>query len=893
MAENDAGDPDFLGPYRVIRRLGAGGMGTVYLAEPPVGRRVAIKVLHPETASTSTARARFAREVAAVRMVSSPYVVSIIDDDVSATVPWLAMEYVNGPSLSRAVAELFPLPASAILVLAAGLAEALGVVHATGFVHRDVKPSNVLLSSLRPMLTDFGIVSFARVRPMVGGSVAGTPAFMSPEQVTGDQVGPPSDIFSLGAVLAFAASGEPPFGRVETPAAMYTALSERQRPQLDKVPSGLVDLVERCMDADPARRPEARAVSDFIQPLLNSEAPLVYSRYVNSFAIATENAEARWQAQRREERALATGTGPTTIWTLPPRSKLIPGRHLSESRQSQSLTSRDFFTVPPAASPGRAAPEPAPLTIPPLDVAQTSSASPSAPFRERFPTVDVPAAPVGIQGVGASSTPEPFEAVDTTARYLKGQCPDNVRVGEPFSVLVSIVRQTTGGVPLKSLHVGYRGQDVLLVLHAPGLQVLTGQRQVLHVPFASDSEPVMFELQANVPGPCQLSVSAWVSGTFLGDLTIETTASRHRQRRDGHRDFIADVETTAVEGAVSLVVRYDSAQNSYRFEFRDADNPAEVTCHLAYQPGPLIEQLVVGLDRVSKGRTGYTASETRDYLREEGIGLWSELLPRQLREQFWERQDRISQLTILSDNDAVPWELLYPLDPGNDQGFLVEQFPVTRIVFGRRPSRFLSLAPARFVLPNSSPQRAREEIEALTDLLRRRKAAAEDITLADPLPVISELTPLLNLIRGGEFGLLHFACHNAFDPAGGSAISLDKRQFTPKHLNSAVVERLLARTAPTVFINACRSAGSNPTYNQLDGWARKFLEAGAAAFIGSLWAVRDTTARDFAGNLYRELQSGAALGEAVQRARLAAASEPGDPTWLAYAVYGDPRATLR
>ena len=112
-------------------------------------------------------------------------------------------------------------------------------------------------------------------------------------------------------------------------------------------------------------------------------------------------------------------------------------------------------------------------------------------------------------------------------------------------------------------------------------------------------------------------------------------------------------------------------------------------------------------------------------------------------------------------------------------------------------------------------------------------------------------------------------------------------------LNRAAVSQALARTKPTVFINACRSAGVSPSYHRLDGWARKFLEAGAGAFIGSLWAVRDSTARDFASELYRKLQGGTTLGEAARGARLIAADEPGDPTWLAYAVYGDPRAILR
>ena len=247
-----------------------------------------------------------------------------------------------------------------------------------------------------------------------------------------------------------------------------------------------------------------------------------------------------------------------------------------------------------------------------------------------------------------------------------------------------------------------------------------------------------------------------------------------------------------------------------------------------------------------------------------GPELWRELVPEPLREQFWDRQHRIRQLTILADKDAVPWELLYPLDPGHDAGFLVDQFPVTRAVFGRRLPRKLSLRPARFVLPGSLPE-ARHEIETMQQLLDPGQP---------PGMVISALTPLQDLIDSGDFGLLHFACHNRFDPADGSSITLGNVQFTPTLLTTAAIDRVLARSAPTVFINACRSAGCNATYNRLDGWASKFLEAGAAAFIGSLWAVSDGAAREFAQELYRQLRAGSPLGKAVMQARQAG----GQPT---------------
>jgi len=488
----------------------------------------------------------------------------------------------------------------------------------------------------------------------------------------------------------------------------------------------------------------------------------------------------------------------------------------------------------------------------------------------------LPAASVG-QGYHPAPAAEP-------ARYLRGQCPDSVRAGETFSVLAGIALDPRGGAPLKSFAVPPGGRDVLLVLHAPGLEVLSAQRQTVRVPAAGDSEPVMFELRASAPGPCRLSITAWIGGTYLGELAIDLTVVRFRLRRAGNRDLGAPVDVTPAAGAVSLVVRRDPVHNAYRFEFRDEDNPAEVTANLAYQPGPAVERMLGGLEMLARGRAGYSAAETRDYLVNAGAGLWQELLPPQLREQFWERRDRIGQLTILADGDTVPWELLYPFDRGRDAGFLVEQFPVTRAAFGRRLSRSLRLSPAWFVLPDDSPAQAREEVTALLRLFGLSYA---------PAPVIGGLTPLLDHIKAADFGLLHFACHNAFDPAGGSAISLDRRQFTPTQLTTAAVGQVLAASAPTVFINACRSAGANPSYQQLDGWASKFLDAGAAAFIGSLWAVRDTTARDFAAELYGQLQTGATLGDAVMRARRAAADEPGDPTWLAYAVYGDPRAALR
>jgi predicted regulator of Ras-like GTPase activity (Roadblock/LC7/MglB family) len=467
-------------------------------------------------------------------------------------------------------------------------------------------------------------------------------------------------------------------------------------------------------------------------------------------------------------------------------------------------------------------------------------------------------------------------------RYLKGECPDSIPVGEPFSLLVSIVLGGPANARLKPFDVPPEGRDVLLVVHTPGMRLLGRQRLAVRVPPDGDSEPVMFELRAEAPGPRRVSVTAWIDGSYLGELLVEITAERNRPPGP-HRDVYAEIATESIQGAVSLVVRYDPAQNAYRFEFRDEDNPDEVTSNLAYDPGPLVEHLVGDLDDLAKGRSGYSAGQTRDYLVNAGARLWNQLVPAQLREQFWDRQHRIRQLTILADKDAVPWELLYPMDPGRDAGFLVEQFPVTRAVFGRRPTRKLSLRPAWFVLPEGSPPRARDEVDSMLRLLNLGQPPSE---------VISALTPLQDLIANGNFGLLHFACHNTYNPSDGSSIQLGKVQFTPTLMTTAAINKVLQRSTPTIFINACRSAGLNATYNQLDGWARKFLEAGAGAFIGSLWSVSDGRAREFAQEFYGQLQAGFPLGKAVMQARQLAATQLDDPTWLAYTVYGDSRASI-
>src|SRR5690348_4441431 len=231
-------------------------MGRVYLGRSPGGRQVAIKVIRPELAEDADFRARFAREVSAARKVSGIFTASVVDADLNGPVPWLATSYIAGPSLADAVATHGPMPESVVLRLTAGLAEGLSAIHAAGVVHRDLKPSNVLLADDGPRLIDFGISRSMETSALTQtGTVVGSPGFMSPEQTQGREVGPPSDIFSLGAVLTFAATGEGPFGQGSTVALLYRVVTSQ--PNTARLPGGLRPLAEHCLAKDPRQRPTA------------------------------------------------------------------------------------------------------------------------------------------------------------------------------------------------------------------------------------------------------------------------------------------------------------------------------------------------------------------------------------------------------------------------------------------------------------------------------------------------------------------------------------------------------------------------------------------------------------------------------------------------------------
>ncbi|WP_405810889.1 serine/threonine protein kinase [Streptomyces sp. NBC_01520] len=286
MEQLGSGDPRRIGSYRLLGRLGAGGMGRVFLARSDRGRTVAIKLVRPELAAEQQFRDRFRAEVGAARRVGGVWTAPVLDADTEATVPWVATGYVAGPALQRIVSgrpgvpvsesgAYGPLPERSVRILAAGLAGALQDIHRAGLIHRDLKPSNVLMTIDGPRVIDFGIARALETVADGGltrtGALIGSPGFMAPEQVRGERVTTACDVFCLGSVLAYAATGRLPFGVADTGvhALMYRIAQED--PDLTGVPVDLVELIRDCLAKDPEARPSTDAVLERLGETASAE----------------------------------------------------------------------------------------------------------------------------------------------------------------------------------------------------------------------------------------------------------------------------------------------------------------------------------------------------------------------------------------------------------------------------------------------------------------------------------------------------------------------------------------------------------------------------------------------------------------------------------------------
>lgn len=519
-----------------------------------------------------------------------------------------------------------------------------------------------------------------------------------------------------------------------------------------------------------------------------------------------------------------------------------------------------------------------------------------------IPAADMPAGQVAVPGYGAVARATPgYEAVPGQRRsapspqrrhWMEADMPTAVPLYAEIGLSIHVCSDP-------SSFVGSQSRGILVTLVAQTRFELAAtsalQQSVLVPESGGKSDTVRFTFHATYPGQYGVRVSAFTGGTFLGDLTAELSVERSGRLIRGAVQTAELAEMRPAPGEVTLHIRNDGAQ--YIFQFMSELSPMEPVI-----AGELTGRSLEPRQRIAEALgAGNAGHNVRSALEQAGAGLWFDMVPDLVKEQFWHLRDSITAFSVLSEQDIIPWELLYPLARGESSGFLAEQFPVLRRIAGHRPLRHISTGPPLYVVPpetashagqagrsgQSRPagQAGQAETGLEISALRRR--------LGPGAGDVDDMDRLLDVIDAGDFGVLHFACHDNFRPdTGGSSVVLGGGRLIPAFLNPAVVSKSLVGRRPLVFLNSSRSATMVPEYTKLAGWAEQFIAAGAVAFVGASWPVSPASATAFADAFYGALQEGQPLGAAASAARKAAAVDLSEPSWLAYSVYGDAAASV-
>ncbi len=462
MEPLSANDPRRVGEFQMRARLGVGGMGRVYLGFSLAGRAVAVKVVHPELARDQQFIGRFRQEVAAARTVSGIYTAPVVTAGLDDTPPWLATVFIPGPSLATVISSRGRLPEAAAWRLAAGLAEALQAVHACSLVHRDLKPANVLLAQDGPHVIDFGISRALDGTTLTAkGMVVGTPGFMSPEQAGGAQVGPASDVFSLGCVLAYAAAGIQPFGEGSAPAVLYRVVSGQ--PNLAGIPSGLREIVAACLAKNPADRPALAALASMI----SRDGPAVAASPTSFWPGPLAEAIRQYQAESGFDMRFAMATHATTA--------LQSGaQEAADLAASQAVAQAAYQAATRAPAAGRPQTPGGPAWMPRPAAAAWNQAPPAAAYPQAPPAAAWP------QGPAAPYRPAPGWSVPSAS--ARPRIPGSVLTAVRLmyaGAAVSLVNVIVNLTAVSQIKIAFETQHPLAQNAAQGVAALAAAAVVI------------------------------------------------------------------------------------------------------------------------------------------------------------------------------------------------------------------------------------------------------------------------------------------------------------------------------------------------------------------------------------------------------------------------------
>ncbi|MCX4754838.1 serine/threonine-protein kinase [Kitasatospora purpeofusca] len=517
-------DPREVGGYRLFARLGAGGMGRVYLSYTPGGRPVALKVVRPEFAEDSEFRRRFAQEVSNAQRIHGLYTAQVIDSGgLDSDAPWLVTAYVPGPSLQQVVRENGALPVRTVLLLMGGIAEALQAIHSVEVVHRDLKPANVLVAGDGPRVIDFGIARAADATALTGtGYRIGSPAFMSPEQAQGRPVTPATDVFALGALAAYVATGSAPFGDGPDTAVLYRVVHEQ--PDLDAVPADLRELVLRCLAKSPEDRPRP---AEIIELARNHPSVGGQLRFADDWLPRQVNTEItrRSDLPKTPPTPLPaapplpsgppTGSSPLTPPLTPPPVPASP----AGAPATHAATAPSFGPPPPGFGPARPDTPPPGFVPPPLGAygaAQPTGEAPTGPLLGAPPTVPLRPEPPSYD------TPPPGPVVTDSPAPAPEQA--RSRGGVSWKVLLTValvmaVGGTAGGVALMAKF--SKDDDKNNSAHQSGST--SGSSQPAAPPAGSASAAAT--TPATTPSAAATSPTTKSSGSSAGAVTAPPSAS--------------------------------------------------------------------------------------------------------------------------------------------------------------------------------------------------------------------------------------------------------------------------------------------------------------------------------------------------------------------------------